>query len=95
MPYTDEKLPYSRAGTSKAAARSVRRTAPAIRERVLWQIRVAGGLTCYEIEVALGLSHQTASARVNDLARAGRIKDSGRRLTTISGRKAIVWEVSS
>lgn len=37
------------------------------------------------------LSHQTASARVRGLVLRGRVKDSGKRRDTRSGRKATVW----
>lgn len=44
--------------------------------------RGPNGATCAEVEQALRLPHQTASAR---------IRDSGARRLTPSGRKAIVW----
>jgi hypothetical protein len=40
-------------------------------------VRASGGLTCAEIEAALGLLHQSASARYNDLANAGCIQPVG------------------
>lgn len=40
-------------------------------------VRAHGGLTCAEIEAALGLLHQSASARYNDLANAGCIQPVG------------------
>lgn len=49
------------------------------------------GITCDEIEVELGMRHQTASARVNDLMRGNHIIDSSKRRPTRSGRKAVVW----
>ena len=48
------------------------------------------GLTCDEVEVQTGLPHQTASARVNELAKAGAIIPGGKRPTR-SGRFAVVW----
>ena len=39
--------------------------------------RARKGLTCAEIEAALGLKHQSASARVHELAKAGCIKLAG------------------
>lgn len=47
-------------------------------------------ITCDELEERSGLKHQTASARVNELMRAGRIASVGTRKTR-SGRKANVW----
>jgi hypothetical protein len=36
-----------------------------------------GGAICRECEDALGIRHPTASARISELKRAGRVKDSG------------------
>ena len=41
----------------------------------------AFGMTCDEIEVGLGMRHQTVSARLVDLKRAGVVIVSGRRAT--------------
>lgn len=78
--------------TSVAAAESVRSSAAQLRERVLEHIRAAGsaGATCDEVEAALQLRHQTASARVNELMKAGQIYEGGKRATR-SGRQAIAW----
>ncbi len=40
------------------------------------------------------MRHQTASARIRELAIAGRIVDSNIKRRTRSKRKAIVWEAS-
>ena len=79
--------------TSHAAAESMRSSAPPLRERVLKLIRNAGsrGLTDDEIEVITGLRHQTASARRRELVLAGKVRDSGGRRRTRSGRGATVW----
>ena len=70
-------------------------SAEQLRGRVLVEIRVRGGATCDEVECALGLRHQTASARICELSEEGRVADSGERRLTRSGRKAVVWrEVS-
>jgi hypothetical protein len=50
-----------------------------------------GGLTCDEVEQALDRTHQSMSARVNELRDTGWIIDSGTRRKTRSGRAAIVW----
>lgn len=76
--------------TSEAAAESVRLDAGEMRARVLGYIRRVAA-TCDEIEVALGMRHQTASARIRELALLGRIVDSGIRRQTRSGRFAVVW----
>lgn len=94
MPY-EHDIPYSRAGTSHAAAVSQIASAATIRGMVYRAIVVARGMTCDEIEVGLKLRHQTASARIRDLARFGMIEDSGERRPTRSGRDAIVWRASA
>lgn len=62
------------------------------RVRILAHLRQRGdqGATCEEIEHALGMSHQTASARISELRRDEMIADSGRRRPTTSGRSARV-----
>lgn len=80
--------------TSLAARDSIEEHLNRLETIVLQRIRQAGtgGLTTDEIEAATQLSHQTASARVRDLAaKHCRIVDSGVRRPTRSGRKAIVW----
>jgi site-specific DNA-methyltransferase (adenine-specific) len=76
--------------TSRAAADMIAEAAPQLRSRIFVEIQ-SGGMTCDEIEERLGLRHQTASARVNELMTEGRIVDSGKRKETRSGAKAIVW----
>ncbi len=87
-------VPYARGSdTSKAAADSMRDHVTAIAEKVLAEIRQLGdeGATCDMLEYRLELSHQTCSARVNELRNKGRIVDSGQRRKTRSGRNAAVW----
>jgi hypothetical protein len=68
-----------------------------LREVVLNAIRDAGadGLSSDEAEVALAMMHQTVSARVHELARAGAIVDTGERRRTRSKRLATVWRAAS
>lgn len=85
--------------TSQAAAASV--DAASLRAEVFSVIDSSGayGATCDEVEAALGMRHQTASARVYELAGKGgklkkcepRIADTGRRRLTRARRKAVVW----
>jgi Fic family protein len=49
------------------------------------------GLTCDEIEVALGFRHQTASARIRELVLNGFLVDTGLRRQTRSGRPARIY----
>lgn len=80
--------------TSNAAATSMRPHAARLREFVFAAIDRAGvnGLTCDECEAALKMSHQTVSARFNELARLGKIFPIGQRKTR-SGRNAVIWSV--
>jgi hypothetical protein len=48
------------------------------------------GATCEETEAALGLTHQTCSARISELRQANKIRSSGARRLTHSGRLARV-----
>jgi uracil-DNA glycosylase len=79
--------------TSKAAAESIAADSGQLREFVFSYIEKAGigGMTCDEVEEAADMRHQTASARIRELAQKGRIVDSGRRRPTRSSRMAIVW----
>jgi hypothetical protein len=43
---------------------------------------------CEDVEEALGLSHQSASARIADLLRDGRLVDTGMKGTTKAGKSA-------
>jgi hypothetical protein len=52
------------------------------------------GRTADELIVELNRGHATVSARVNELANAGWIVDSGIRRKTRSGREAVVWFAS-
>jgi hypothetical protein len=88
------RRPYVRGSdTSQAAAESMEESAPSMRERVLRFIAAAGeaGTTDDAIEAALGMRHQTASARRRDLVLDGFIGESGRRGKTRSGRSATIW----
>lgn len=63
------------------------------RARIFERIEACGegGATCDEVEQALAMIHQTASARILELAQVGRIIDTGRRRPTRTGRNARVY----
>lgn len=84
---------YSNGSTSKDAATSVAPKAAALRLRILSELQLRGdvGATCDELEQAMDLSHQTASARLRELVLKGSIVDSGVKRLTRSSRSAIVW----
>ena len=72
---------------------TVKQTNEATRQRILDFILLQGpnGATCDEVEAALGLPHQTASARICELHRKLKIKDCLRKRRTRAGGKAGVW----
>lgn len=88
--YPEEPGFMKESPTSRAAAESMMISAASLRGLVLAYIGKTSGLTCDEVEVGLGLRHQTASARITELKLAGRIRSIGRRPTR-SGRYAEVW----
>jgi hypothetical protein len=83
--------PHNGTDTSAAAAASMDRHASRLAEEVLGFIRSAGNATCEEVERGLGMKHQTASARIRELALDDRICDTGSRRRTSSGRMARVY----
>lgn len=86
-------VPYVRGSdTSEQAAESVRLSSLTDEAKVLTLIREHPmGLTDDAIELHLGLRHQNASARRKGLVDKGKVKDSGHRRRTRSGRFAVVW----
>jgi hypothetical protein len=91
-------LPYVRGSqTSKMAAEDAATRAPSIREQVYQYIagKEGDGATDREIELALGLRHQTASARRRELVQEGRVFDSGHKRATEGRNLATVWLVTS
>jgi hypothetical protein len=86
-------LPHNGTVTSIAAANSIRHIAGGDAERCFNYIKKHGavGATDDELEVALNLKHQTASARRRGLVLEDRVENSGQQRKTRSGRNAIVW----
>lgn len=86
--------PYAHgSATSQAAAASQIGKAAVDEARVLDFIRTCGsfGATDDEVEQALHLLHQTASARRRGLVLKDFVEDSGRTRLTRTGRHATVW----
>ena len=79
--------------TSIAALASIEPAASGLRAIIYQCIFEEGerGAVCDELEAALDMRHQTASARIRELAQRGLIVDSLRRRPTRSGRAAVVW----
>jgi hypothetical protein len=81
---------------SAAAHESVKEGVASLRNRIAAYVRERGrrGATCDEVEVALGLRHQTASARISELKQAATLMPvRGRGRRTRSGRYAAVYVV--
>lgn len=57
--------------TSKRAAALVKPKAGSIRHKILQYIWDNPGITCAGIELRLGLKHQTVSARISEMRKAG------------------------
>lgn len=77
---------------STEAHESIKYEASRLRERVRAWVAGRGsfGATVDEIELGLGMSHQTASARASELKATQQVVDSGLRRKTRSGRNAAV-----
>lgn len=60
--------------------------------RILALLEAVGASTCDDVETALGMSHQTCSARFSELKRAGLIEPTGKRKTR-TGCPATAWGV--
>jgi hypothetical protein len=61
------------------------------RNRICRFIDERGGATCWEVENALCLLHQSASSTITRLRTAGHLVDTGERRPTNTGRMATVW----
>ena len=77
--------------TSREAAKSIISSSGRLKQAIIAHMRIEGACTCDEIEVALSMRHQTASARIRELKDADTIRDTGERRKTRSGRRAAVY----
>jgi hypothetical protein len=82
----------------EAAASIPDRQVRAVHRRILEALAVSGGRTDEQLgEVAEVLGWYTSPSgmrtRRSELVEAGLVRDSGRRMRTRSGRRAIIWEV--
>jgi Mn-dependent DtxR family transcriptional regulator len=82
--------------TSQAAAQSIESNAATMRGMIYVAIKRKEklGATCDEVEELLNMRHQTASARIREMAQQGLLHDSGARRLTRSKRMATVWETT-
>src|SRR5438132_8096259 len=72
--------------TSVAAFESHDEATTREEDKIYCFVRNAGGATCYEVEQALKMLHQTASARIAHLSAKGWLRDTGERRPTGTGR---------
>jgi predicted ArsR family transcriptional regulator len=80
--------------TARAAADDIASHVNRLQNMVIQQLSHSPQ-TVHECANQLGLPVSTVQPRFSELARRGRIKDSGaRRVNSTSGKKAIVWEMT-
>lgn len=86
----------SHSDTSCAAADRIKGVSGRLRREVYDWLAARGeaGGTDEEIQAALTMPSSTERPRRVELVRAGRVRDSGKRRSTRSGRKAVVWTVA-
>lgn len=77
--------------TSQAAAEAIEDSAANLRARVLGFLIETGGATDEEVQLGLDMNPSTVRPRRGELVKMGRVKDSGQRRKTRSGRWAVVW----
>lgn len=85
-------IPHVTAMSDEAHA-SIKPTKIFIQQQIIDYLRTCGpaGATCDQMELALKLSHQTCSPRVNELMKAKKIVPLDYKRMTRSGRRATVW----
>ncbi len=89
-----ERIPFQRhSETSKAAAGEAQSMAQTLRERVYREVAAHGktGATDDEVQVALSMNPSTQRPRRVELVMQCRVRDSGEKRKTRSGRLAVVW----
>ena len=78
--------------TSREAAEGMIRAVPTLRAEALDVLERSNGLTADEVAGRLGMSILSIRPRISELARLGKIRDSGeRRRNPSSGKRAVVW----
>ena len=79
--------------TSRQAWQGVADQLAAVDAQILRYILAHDGATCSEVEDALGLSHQTASAQIRHMVEGDVLADSGETRRNAKNRQCIVWAV--
>ena len=79
--------------TSLEAYEAIKPFTPDLRLRVYNEVlRRADGATCEQIETSLELSHQSASARINELVYDGLLVKGEKKGVNKTGKSAILWQ---
>ncbi len=78
--------------TAKAAARSVKHSAPVQRTKIVTALKAHGPMNHWQIDNVLGFQHPTAARRMQELIRLGVVRDAGYTTQTGSGRQATTYE---
>lgn len=95
MPWTDQDHGYKRPGPSESAANLIAPSAKIVRAKVMELLhRNVFPMTADEIADALNIDPFTVRPRVSELARDGRLKDSGLRRPGNRGRTQTCWEIA-
>ena len=90
------RRPQRRPLTHATSREALRAFDPAtVDGRILAYVERQGGATVTDLEDALGLPHQTASAQVSHLATAGDLHATEDRRPSHSGRACIVWAIGA
>lgn len=77
--------------TAYEAARAIASAAPVLKAKALATLQKSNGLTADEVAGRMGVSILSIRPRISELARLGKVRDSGARRPNASGKKAIVW----
>ena len=85
----------SHSDTSRAAAALIEPRTGSLRHQVFAYLRHHGPATDEKIQEELGMPASTERPRRVELVRDGLVADTGQRALTHSGRRAVLWAVTS
>jgi predicted ArsR family transcriptional regulator len=77
--------------TAEAAARAITPRAPRLQQLVIDQLLLYGPATADEIADNMRVDRLSIRPRLSELARLGKVRDSGQRHKNASGKAAVVW----
>ncbi|RNF34192.1 hypothetical protein [Paracoccus methylarcula] len=95
MPFTESQTGWKGKPTSEEAAHHAALAAPRLRDAIIQVMKGVGQpMTADEVAKAMRLSVLSIRPRISELAKAGRLIDTGERGRNASGRSAMRWRVS-